>query len=110
MPWLTPKHMLISQDNLVRGDADVKAILSVPAFALLFPLFLTAVVRQDFEARQEFLELHFPVEHLPVCLSHDHGRVEDTYDTGRYDNEMRAPHAFFACEPSQKRNGLQCFA
>ena len=46
----------------VRGDAHVEGIFVVPAFAKLAPFGRVAVVGQHLKARQEFLELHFPVE------------------------------------------------
>lgn len=64
VPGLASEDMLISQDDLIRGDADMEAVGRIPAFSFLLSLSLVAVVGKDLEAGQELLELHFPVEHL----------------------------------------------
>lgn len=56
LPCLSTKDMLIGQDDLVRGDADVKVVFRIPTNTLLFPLLLIPVVRENLEARKEFLE------------------------------------------------------
>jgi hypothetical protein len=50
MPLLSSEDVLIRQDDLVGGDANVELVGCVPAFPLVFPFLLTAIVGHDFEA------------------------------------------------------------
>jgi hypothetical protein len=66
----------------------------MPTDSFFFTFFLVAVVGEDFHARQELLELHFPVKN----------------DRSRDDDEVLAPDTFIASEVSEKSDGLDGFA
>lgn len=50
VPRLAAKDMLVREDELVGGHADVKRVLAVPASALLLALLLGPVVGENLEA------------------------------------------------------------
>lgn len=81
-PVLAPENVLVGEDDLVAGDADLPVVLRVPTDTLLLTLLLVAVVGQHLHAGQELLELHLPVQD----------------DRGGHDDEMRAPHTLVACK------------
>ena len=94
MPVPLPENLIVLNDQGVRGDPDVPFILVPPALALLFPLLLSTIIRQDLEAWEEFLEFHFPIEH----------------DTCGHNDQVRAPCLVGDSEVSQERYGLDRFA
>lgn len=61
-PVFSPEDVLIRKDNLVRCYANLPGILGVPSHTLLFPFFLVSVIGEYLHTRQEFFELHLPVE------------------------------------------------
>ena len=80
LPSLASKDVLIGQYDLVRGDAHLKAVLRVPTNTAVLPFLLIAVVGENLHAREEFLELHFPVQD----------------DRRGHDDEVLTPDAFVA--------------
>ncbi len=93
-PRLATEDVLIGKHELIARDADVEAVLGVPANALLFAFLLTAVIGENLETGQELLEFDLPIEH----------------DTGWGYHEMWAPNAFVASEMSKERDSLDGLA
>lgn len=93
-PVLPAEDVLIGQHDLVGRDAHLPGVLRVPTLSLLLALLLVAIVREDLETGEEFLEFHLPIE--------DHRR--------RDDDEMLTPYALVASEVAEQRNGLDRFA
>lgn len=94
MPGLASEDMLISEDKLIRSNANMEGILGIPPSSFFFPLFLSSIVRHDLESRKELLKLHLPIEH----------------DTGWNDYQMRSPLTFVAGEMSEQGYSLDSFA
>src|SRR5512140_2614161 len=82
MPPPSPEYLLVLEDHLIGGDADIPHVVVRPALPFSLALLLVAVVSKDLEARAPFLELHLPVQH----------------DAGRDDHQMRTPDFMVACE------------
>jgi hypothetical protein len=61
IPLLTSEGEVILNHKLVRGYADMEAILFGPAMALDLSLFLASKVGKNFKGRTPLLELHLPV-------------------------------------------------
>ena len=86
--------MRIAAGERVRRDADIEVELVVPALTQLFPSLGRAVVSEDLESWKKLLEFHFPVHQ----------------NASRYDDQMRAPYAPFACQMGQQSDGLDCLS
>ena len=93
MPISSLERDLIGKDDLIRCDAHMPVVSAEPTLALLGTLLSAAVVREDFEARRPFLELHLPVEH----------------DTGGHDDEMRSPDSLLTSQMCNECNCLNGF-
>jgi len=60
-PRHAPEYMLVCENQLVGGNAHMKSVRSFPSMSSLLPLANVAIVRNEFETGQKFLELHLPV-------------------------------------------------
>jgi hypothetical protein len=60
-PRHAPEDMLIGENQLVGGNAHMESVRRFPSMPPLLPLANVAIVRNDLETRQKFLELHLPV-------------------------------------------------
>ena len=62
IPCFSLEDVRVLACKSVRCYADIKMMLVIPALPKLFPSFRAAMITQNSETRQEFLELHFPVQ------------------------------------------------
>ena len=79
-PFLSPKRLVVLNDELVRGNTNMECIRLGPAVSLLPTFLQRSVISEDLESGAPFLDLHLPVQH----------------DAGRYYDEMRTPNHVFA--------------
>lgn len=84
-PVFASENVLIGQDDLVRRDAHLEMVLSLPADTFLFPFLLVAVIGENLDTWEKLLELHLPVED----------------DRGGDDDEVLAPDALVARKMSE---------
>lgn len=90
VPRLALEDVGIAASEGVRSDTDVEVRLVGPPLTKFLSTFSGTVICEDFEARKKLLELHFPVQE----------------NTGRHDDEMRAPDAPVAGKVSEEGDGL----
>ena len=93
VPRFAFENLCVPTCKTVRRDTDVELVPIIPTLSELLTTFRGPVVTQNLEAREELLELHFPVEK----------------DTGRHNDEMRTPDASVAGKVSEKCDGLNGF-
>lgn len=51
VPRLATENVLIGEYELVRSDANVESVLSVPTFTFVLSFFLSTVVNHELESR-----------------------------------------------------------
>lgn len=88
LPFFSPEALMILNNKFVRRNTDVKSVGFGPSRSFGFPLFLGAIIRENFKTRTPLFALHLPIEH----------------DWRGHDYEMRTPISLFTCEM-----GEQCY-
>lgn len=72
--------MCIAASESIRRNANVEVELIIPALAQLLPPLGRAIVSEDLETGEKFLEFHLPIHK----------------DTGWHDYQVRTPNASIA--------------
>ena len=90
IPLLPPQDCRVLESERIRGYADVEMILVAPPSPELLSAFGVAIVAEDFEARKELLEFHFPIQD----------------DARRDDDQMWTPYSTIRGEVSQQGDRL----
>ena len=62
VPRFAFENLCVPTCKTVRRDTDVELVPIIPTLSELLTTFRGPVVTQNLEAREELLELHFPVE------------------------------------------------
>lgn len=94
IPRLPLEDVRVSTGQGIRGDTNVEVVFIVPALSQFLTTLGVAVIAENFETREKFLELHFPIQ--------EH--------TGWDDDKMGSPNTAVAGEMRQERDSLDCFA
>jgi len=90
IPLLPPQNCGVLEGKGVRSDANIEVMLVIPPLPKFPSAFRVAIVAKDFEAREELLELHFPIQ----------------YDTRGDDDQMWTPYPSIRGEVGQQSDRL----
>src|SRR6266702_262137 len=93
VPRLSLENMCVAASKRIRRDANVEVELVVPALTQLLPPLGRAVVSEDLETGEEFLEFHLPIHK----------------DTGWHDYQVRTPDTPIARQMCQECDSLDGF-
>ena len=93
VPRFSLENVCVAARKRVRRDANVEVELIVPALTQLLPPLGSAVVSEDLETGEEFLEFHLPIHK----------------DAGWHDYQVRTPDTPIARQMCQECDSLNRF-